>query len=210
MLNVGLTGGIGCGKSTVAGFFLKKGAFIIDFDTLAHTAEALGSAAWKEIVKQFGTGVLNEDNTINRPKLGEIVFHDSAKREALNRIVHPAVFDEWKRSIETIRRKKGDTIIISDIPLLIEVKWCDHVDCILLIYLSPEEQIRRIMNRNNYTHQEALARLGSQMPIDEKLPYADFIINNEGSEEKTEREVDRIWRKLVEMEKRKPGQGNVC
>lgn len=201
-MNVGLTGGIGSGKSTVDGLFREKGAYIIDFDTLAHAAEAPGSNAWKEIVAYFGRDILNDDNTINREQLGNIVFRDGKKLEKLNSIVHPSVFDEWKRNIEAIRLQKKDAIIISDIPLLIEVRWHEYVDIVILVYISPEEQIKRIMKRNGYSYREATDRLNSQMPIDEKVPYANFIIHNEGPLEETKKSVDDVWLKLIEREKR--------
>lgn len=203
MLNVGLTGGIGTGKSTVDELFRKKGAYIIDFDALAHAAEDPGSTAWKEIVAYFGREILNDDGTINRERLGNIVFRDSEKLQKLNSIVHPAVFDKWKRRVEAIRLERDDAIIISDIPLLIEVSWYEYVDIVILVYISPEEQIKRIMKRNGYTRIEATDRLNSQMPIDEKVPYANFIIHNEGSMGETEKIVNDIWGKLLEREKEK-------
>jgi len=203
MLNVGLTGGIGSGKSTVDRLFREKGAYIIDFDTLAHAAEAPGSLAWNEIVAYFGRDILNDDDTINRERLGTIVFRDSEKLKKLNNIVHPSLFDEWKRKVDSIRLKRKDAIIISDIPLLIEVSWHKCVDIVILVYISPEEQIKRIMKRNGYSRHEATDRLNSQMPINEKVPFANFIICNEGSVEETKKIVNNIWEKLLEQEKEK-------
>ena len=202
MLNIGLTGGIGSGKSTVDRLFREKGAYIVDFDMLAHEAEAPGSTAWKEIIAHFGKKILNEDGTINRERLGTIVFRDRKQLEKLNAIVHPSLFNEWKRTIEAIHLQKEDTIIISDIPLLIEVGWHEYVDFVILVYISPEEQIKRIMNRNGYSRHDAMDRLNSQMPIDEKVPYAHFIINNEGPVEETRKIVDNVWLQLLEQEKR--------
>lgn len=203
MLNIGLTGGIGSGKSTVDRFLQAKGAFIIDFDALTHLVEEPGGRAWHGIVATFGRDILNEDDTINREKLGTIVFRDDAKLQKLNNIVHPAVFDEWKQRIDAIQREKADAIIISDIPLLIEVGWQSYVDLVILIYISPEEQIRRIISRNGYSRQEAEERLNAQMPINDKIPYADFVINNEGSLDETRAAIDEIWAKLIEREKQK-------
>jgi dephospho-CoA kinase len=202
MLNIGLTGGIGSGKSTVDRLFREKGAYIVDFDMLAHEAEAPGSTAWKEIIAHFGKKILNEDGTINRERLGTIVFRDRKQLEKLNAIVHPSLFNEWKRTIEAIHLQKEDAIIISDIPLLIEVGWHEYVDLVILVYISPEEQIKRIMNRNGYSRHDAMDRLNSQMPIDEKVPYAHFIINNEGPVEETRKIVDNVWLQLLEQEKR--------
>jgi len=199
MLNVGLTGGIGSGKSTVDGLFRAKGAYIIDFDELAHLVEEPNGPVWKGIVENFGREILNADDTINREKLGDIVFRDREKLKKLNSIVHPAVFDEWKKKINDIR--KEDAIIISDIPLLIEVGMQDAVDITILVYISPEEQIKRIMKRNGYSSKESEYRLNSQMSIDDKIPYADFVINNEGSIKETKKAVDEVWENLIKKEK---------
>ena len=199
MLNVGLTGGIGSGKSTVDGLFRAKGAYMIDFDELAHLVEEPNGPVWKGIVENFGREILNADDTINREKLGDIVFRDREKLKKLNSIVHPAVFDEWKKKINDIR--KEDAIIISDIPLLIEVGMQDAVDITILVYISPEEQIKRIMKRNGYSSKESEYRLNSQMSIDDKIPYADFVINNEGSIKETKKTVDEVWENLIKKEK---------
>ncbi|NPU84185.1 MAG: dephospho-CoA kinase [Syntrophaceae bacterium] len=203
MLNVGLTGGIGCGKSTVARMLLRKGAYIVDFDRVAHEVQEPDGAAWKAVVAEFGPEVLRPDRTLDREKLGAIVFNDGAKRCRLNEIVHPAVFDEWRGRVEAIRREKPDAVVIADVPLLFEVGMQTMLDLVVLVYLSPEGQIRRIMKRNGYTREDAALRLASQMPIDEKVPLADFVVNNEGTFKETEIQVDDIWRRLTEREEEK-------
>jgi dephospho-CoA kinase len=203
MLNIGLTGGIGSGKSTVAQFFKDKGAYLIDFDILAHKVEEPEGPAWKRIVEEFGPGILNEDSTINREKLGDIVFQDKEKLERLNSIVHPAVFEEWLHRMEEIKAEKEDAIVISDIPLLIEVGLQKYVDLTVLVYVSPERQIERIMTRNGFSREEAEYRLQSQMSIDEKISFADIVINNEGPPEETEKIVGTYWPELLERERNK-------
>lgn len=207
MLKVGLTGGIGTGKSTVALYFSEKGAYVVDFDQLAHQAEERDSAAWQGIVNAFGRQVLNEDNTINRVKLGEIVFRDRERLEVLNRIVHPAVFAKWKKRVDDISKIRNDAVIIADIPLLIEVGWQDRFDLVILVYTSSDVQIERIMKRDDCTHREAMERLNSQMPIDDKIIYADFVIRNEGSLHDIGRLVDETWIKLIEAERNKRDTG---
>lgn len=207
MLNIGLTGGIGSGKSTVAQFFKDKGAYLIDFDILAHKVEEPKGPAWKQIVEEYGQEILNEDNTINREKLGNIVFQDKKKREKLNSIVHPAVFEEWIRRMEEIKKEKEDAIVISDIPLLIEVGLHKYVDLTILVYIPPEAQIERIMTRNGFTREEAEYRLNSQMCIDEKLPHADIVINNEGPLEETRKIVEKYWPDFIERERNKEKRG---
>ena len=201
MLNIGLTGGIGSGKSTVDRLFSAKGAYIIDFDALTCLVEEPNRQAWKEIVAHFGKKILTADDTINRRKLAEIVFHDRKELNKLNSIVHPIVINEWQRRIEDIRKEKEDAIIISDIPLLIEIGLHNRVDLRILVYISSKKQIKRIIKRNGYSIKKAERRLNSQMPIDDKIPYADFVINNEGPLKETRKTVDEIWEKLLEKEK---------
>ena len=201
MLNIGLTGGIGSGKSTVDRFFLEHGAYIIDFDALAHFVEEPNGVAWTEIVNTFGTQILNNDKTINREKLGNIVFRHAEKLNILNGIVHPAVIDEWKRRMDAIHMKDGRAIVISDVPLLLEVGLQSLFDLIILVYISPGEQIKRVMKRNNFSRAQAEERLKAQMPIDEKIAHADLVVNNEGTLSQTKKAVEEIWKQLVEKEK---------
>lgn len=203
MLNVGLTGGIASGKSTVAGMLVERGACLIDFDVLAHEAIKPEGAVWGEIVRHFGPEILCPDRQIDRRKLGERVFADREELDLLNRFVHPAVFEKWQRRLEEIRKAQPEAVVLSDIPLLIEAGLKPMVDLVLLVYLPPEEQITRLMARNGYCREEAASRLASQMPIGEKLPYADLVIHNDGSPEETRRAVDAVWRELKKRERRR-------
>lgn len=203
MLNVGLTGGIACGKSTVARMLAEKGAVLIDFDELAHAVQEPEGAVWREIIRHFGEEILHEDRTIDRRKLGETVFADREKRELLNRLVHPAIFEEWQRRLAEIRVRRADAIVVSDIPLLIEAGLKGMVDLVLLVYITPEEQVRRVMARNGFSREEAERRLAAQMPIEEKLRWADIVIRNGGSPEETRRVVSEVWMELNIREKRR-------
>ncbi|MHB9096998.1 MAG: dephospho-CoA kinase [Syntrophales bacterium] len=200
MLNVGLTGGIACGKSTVARMLAQRGALLIDFDEIAHAVEEPDGTAWREIVSHFGREILRADRTIDRRKLGAIVFADREKLSLLNGLVHPAVFAEWQRRMEEIRKTLPDAIVLSDIPLLIEAGVQQRVDLVILVYLPPEEQILRLMTRDGYSREEAVQRLASQMPIDDKLPAADIIIRNDGSLEQTRMQIDDLWEELKKRE----------
>jgi len=202
MLNVGLTGGIASGKSTVAKIFEDKGAYLIDFDALAHFAEEPDQPAWKAIVEVFGRDILSEDGTINRAKLGQIVFADQEKLSRLNSIVHPAVFDLWRRRIEDIREMNPRAIVVSDVPLLIEVSMQHLFDVVILVYVSPEDQIKRLTDRNAYSRKEAESRLDKQMPIDEKISHADYVIDNKGPIETTRSVVNAVWEELIAREKK--------
>ena len=203
MLNVGLTGGIASGKSTVAQMLVELGAVHIDFDVLAHRVERPGQPAWEELVAAFGREILNGDETINRAVLGEVVFRDAARRERLNAIVHPAVFASWRRELEDIEKQSPHAVVLSDVPLLFEVGAEGMVDLVLLVYIPPAEQLRRLMLRNGYTRPEAEARLASQMSIDAKLARVDLVIDNRGTREETRRRAAAVWEELRERELRR-------
>ena len=203
MLNVGLTGGIACGKSTVAQVFVMLGAYLIDFDKLAHEVQEPGKPAWKEIVRYFGKDILNQDETIDRNRLAQIVFTDKKELEALNNIVHPLVFNLWQERLDKIKIKEEHAIILSDIPLLFEGKMQDLFDLTILVLISPEEQICRLMARNNLSRNEAQIRLQSQMPIADKIGFADIVIDNQDNVSQTKEKVAEIWWQLKSREKNK-------
>ena len=165
MLNVGLTGGIASGKSTVARMLEDKGAFLIDFDVLTRKVEKPGTQTWEKIVDFFGVGILNEDGTINRNRLGSIVFHDRKKLSRLNEIVHPEVFCEWRVLLSFISENYPDKIIISDIPLLIETGVQKSFDIILLVYAAPSQQVERLTRKLNCRPEEVSQKLPPHIPI---------------------------------------------
>jgi len=203
MLNVGLTGGIATGKSTVARVLVEKGARLIDFDELSHAVEEPEGPVWKEIVRHFGEGILHADRTIDRRMLGDIVFADREKLNLLNRLVHPAVFREWHRRLDAIRKVQPDAIVLSDIPLLIEAGMKPMVDLVLLVYIPPEEQIARLVARNGFCREDATKRVAAQMPIEKKLPFADIVVRNDGSPEVTQKALSDVWTELIEKERQR-------
>lgn len=192
MTIVGLTGSVGTGKSTVADFFRKLGAYVIDWDELARRVTCPHLKTWKAIVKDFGKGILNDDLTINRHKLGDIVFSDKKKLEKLNEIVHPAVFEEDARITHEIRSRDPDAVIIKDIPLLFEVTRPIFVDKVIVVSASEQTQLRRLKERG-MSPQEARDRIESQLPLEEKIRSADFVIDNDGPSEETKRQVEKIY-----------------
>ena len=192
MLNVGLTGGIATGKSTVVRMLGKRGARVIDLDGLVHTLQAPGQPVWNGIVAPFGRDILDADERIDRKKLGALVFDNEQRRKVLEGIVHPAVLEEAQRQSEEIGRQDEQVIVLSDIPLLLEVGLQDRFDLVLLVYAPPEVQIMRVMRRNKMTREEAEARLRAQMPIDEKLKFADLVIRNDGTMRELEKRVDEV------------------
>ena len=201
MLNVGLTGGIACGKSTVAKMFVKNGAYLIDFDGLAHEVQEPEKPAWKEVVNHFGKRILQPDKKIDRVKLGHIVFTDKKKLSELNNIVHPLVYQEWHARLNKIGKKDKHAIVLSDIPLLFEGNMQPLFDLTVLVLIAPAEQIRRLMMRNGMSKEDAEKRLKSQMPISEKIELADIVIDNEGSIPETEKRVRQVWQELLHKEK---------
>lgn len=203
MLNVGLTGGIACGKSTVARMFVNNGAYLIDFDRIAHEVQEPEKPAWQKIVKNFGKEILRGDGKIDRIKLGHIVFADKKKLKTLNKIVHPFVFQEWDEHLEKISRKDKHAIVLSDIPLLFEGKMQHLFDLTVLVLIAPEEQMRRLMARNHISRDGAEKRLNSQIPVGEKIELADIVIDNKGSVADTEKIVKKVWLDLLKREKRK-------
>ncbi len=203
MLNVGLTGGISTGKTTIARLLLEKGAFLIDLDEAAHQLQQPDTEVWRDIVATFGEDILNPDRTIDRNKLGIMVFSDSEKLKRLNEIVHPAVFRTWKKRMAEIESQRPDAIILTDIPLLIEIAAQARFDLVLLVYIPPEEQLKRLILRNGYSREYAEKRIASQMSIEEKVKYARIVIDNQGSIEEAEKRVDEAWQELLRLEKNK-------
>ncbi|WNB93177.1 dephospho-CoA kinase [Bacillus sp. NEB1478] len=177
---IGLTGGIATGKSTASHILSEQGIPIIDADLIAKEVVMPGKEAYEQIVAFFGKEILLEDRTLNRAKLGEIIFNDDEKRARLNEIVHPAVRQEMKKQAKN-HQNAGNKIVIMDIPLLFESKLTHMVDETWLIYAAPETQLKRLMERNGYTEEQALSRIHSQMPIEDKKGLADVVIPNNGT-----------------------------
>jgi dephospho-CoA kinase len=203
MLNVGLTGGIACGKSTVSGMFVRLGAYLIDLDVIAHEVQEPGKPACQEIIDCFGCDVLGPDKKIDRNKLAAIVFNQPEKLKALNDIIHPRIFQEWRSRLEKIKASEPRAIILSDIPLLFEGQMQSLFDLTILVMIPAAEQINRLIKRNGLSPEEAGLRLACQMPIDDKISMADIVIGNQGSIADTEKKVAEVWRELIRREKEK-------
>jgi dephospho-CoA kinase len=190
-LIIGLTGGIASGKSTVARMLLELGIPVIDADQIAREVVEIGEEAYLQIVEKFGEEILQDDKTIDRAKLGAIVFNDEEKRKLLNSIVHPAV---RKKMLEQKERyvKKGEKTIVLDIPLLFESNLTHLVDKIVVVYVDEHTQLERLMARNGFSKEEAKARIKAQMPLKEKVAKADAVINNNGTIEQTKKQLLNI------------------
>jgi dephospho-CoA kinase len=199
MIIVGLTGSVGTGKSTVANFFEELGAYVIDWDELAREVVRPHSRAWKEIIECFGKDVLNENLTINRQKLAKIVFTEKDKVTKLNRIVHPEVFKEDERIINGIKNHDPDALVVKDIPLLFELTHPIFTDKTVVVSASEETQLKRLEEKG-MSRDDARNRIRSQLPLEEKIKSADFVINNNGPLEETKRQVEEIYSLLKKEE----------
>lgn len=193
-LIVGLTGGIASGKSTISYYYQSLNIPIIDADIESRLAVEKGEPAYIKIAAHFGKEVLHSDGTLNRQKLGEIIFSNEEERRVLNSIVHPDV----RRRMEEKQRQAveaGEKVVILDIPLLFENKLNHTVDRTILVYVDQDTQIARLMKRNDLSYEQALKRINAQMPLQEKLALADEVINNNGSMEESIHQANRILKK---------------
>jgi dephospho-CoA kinase len=198
MLKVGLTGSIAVGKTFVVSVLRELGCSTFDADQVAHSVMAPGREAYDEIVREFGKEVLADDGSIDRQKLGAIVFRDSDRRRRLNEIVHPRVIIEQNRLLAEAEKADPGGIAIVDAALMIESGGYKRFDKLIVVFCDRESQIERLMKRNNLTREEATVRVAAQMSSDEKRRYADFEIDTSGSQVETRERVVELYKKLKE------------
>lgn len=196
MLIVGLTGGIASGKSLVTRVLRELGAHVIDADKIVHDLLAPGEAANREVIAYFGQEIRLPDGSIDRRKLGDIVFNDADKRAWLNHCIHPRVFDVYHAQAKSIAHRDPGAIVVLDAALLIETGYHRNVDKVIVVYADRQDQIRRLAERDRFTEEQALARITSQLPLEEKKQYADYVIDNRGSREATEQQVRAVFEQL--------------
>ncbi|MHB1953606.1 MAG: dephospho-CoA kinase [Sulfobacillus sp.] len=189
---IGLTGGIGSGKSEVSNILRSLGVPIVDADELTHAAQARGEPVWREIWQRFGWSVLGPNGEIHRRKLGYLVFHDTQKRHLLNQLVHPRVRAMMTEQLEVLR-EQGVLAAVLDVPLLIEGGLHTMVDEVWVVYADPALQEKRVTERDHLDASEAGRRIRAQMPLDQKLQHAHFVIDNRGSLNALKDEVTRLW-----------------
>ena len=192
-MNIGLTGGIASGKSSVSELLVSLGAILIDADQIAREVMFPGHPVLVAVAKQFGQGVLLEDGTLNRKKLGELVFNHQEQLQVLNDITHPAIRQEMKDRKLKYEEQFPDRLIVSDIPLLYESGLEDGYEQIMLVYVPREVQIERLMKRDGMDKSQAIRRLEAQMDIEEKKQRADIIIDNSGDFEETKKQILAFW-----------------
>ena len=198
---VGITGGIACGKTTVSDLLAEKGAIPINADEIGHQLLKADSPVIKELTAAFGQDILDASGDVSRKKLGAIVFKDKAARERLNSILHPLIIQRSRAQARQRVAEDPTCVVLLDAPLLIEAGAYDTVDLIVVVTASPETQLQRTLARSvaqgrPLTETEAQARVDSQMPVSEKVKYADVVIENEGTLEDLHRQVDALWERL--------------
>lgn len=193
---IGLTGGIASGKSTVSNMVKKLGITVVDADEISRDVVEIGKPAYNQIVDVFGADILQQDHTLDREKLGALIFSNQKRREQLNKIVHPEVRKEMLRQVKK-EKKQGSRAVVLDIPLLFESKLTYMVDKTLLVYVDEQTQLERLMQRNGYAKAEAKLRIQSQLPLKDKRKLADEIIDNNGTIENTQTQVEVVLKKWI-------------
>jgi dephospho-CoA kinase len=199
MLRVGLTGGIACGKSTVAAMMSMLGCHVLEADTLAHDLIEPGQPAYDEVVREFGPGILAEDKRVDRAALARIVFGNPARLETLNKIVHPRVLAVTDKEFERIAREDPSGLAVLAAALLIEAGYDAHLDRLVVVWCRPEQQIVRLTDHasgRGMTRAEAEQRIAAQMPLDRKKAMADDLVDASGTLDATRRQVSALVNRL--------------
>jgi dephospho-CoA kinase len=198
MLRVGLTGGIACGKSTVVAMLRESGIIVIEADPLAHELIEPGHPAYDDVVREFGKGVLNPDGTIDRAKLGAIVFADPMKLGRLNQIVHPRVIEATEHRLAEFARPGGPAMAVVEAALLIEAGYAKRFDRLIVVWCRPEQQRERLLARG-LSPSQAEQRIAAQMPVEQKRRQATDEIDSSGPLESTREQVERLAAKLKQL-----------
>jgi len=201
MLRVGLTGSIGVGKSFVASVLSELGCHVLDADDTAREVVAPGSAALKDVVAQFGTEILQSDGTLDRAKLGGLVFGDADKRAVLNSILHPYIIAQQDQRLREWEAEDPRGIAIVDAALMIESGGYKRFDKLIVVYCRPEVQIERLMARNNLSRNDAEKRISAQMSQEEKKKFADYLIDTSDGFEAARKRTEEVYGELSEESK---------
>lgn len=190
-LIIGLTGSIASGKSTVSSMFDNYHIPVVDADKISRDVVCPGEKAYQQIVEVFGKEILMEDKTIDRKKLGTIIFPDKEKRTLLNEIVHPAVRENMLQQKDNYIAE-GANCVVLDIPLLFESKLAHFVDKTIVVYVNKDTQLERLMKRDNSTEADAISRINSQLSLDEKSKMGDEVIDNNGTKQQTSEQLNEL------------------
>ena len=197
MVVIGVTGGVGTGKSTVAKMFEALGAVVLDADQLAHEAMEPKRLAWRRVAETFGPKVLNEDQTINRRALARIVFADPEARRRLEAIIHPQVLRRIKQALHHLRSMRSVPAVVLDVPLLVEAGAQELVDVLLVVVAPPEVQRERLTKQYGWTVEEVTERINAQMELSAKAALADYVVDNADGLERTRKQVRQLWRQRM-------------
>ena len=196
-LLVGLTGGIATGKSTVSQMFAHLGAKIVDADLLAREVVMPGQPALAEIAAEFGPGVLQADGSLDRKRLGDIVFGNPEKRRRLEQITHPAIYLRQQRILSVYEEEAFEGVVLWDAAVLIESGGHKRMDKLVVVLTDPATELARLMARDAMTEDVARTRIAAQMPVADKAALADYVIDNSGSRAETERQVRDVYARLL-------------
>ena len=196
MFVIGLIGGIGSGKSSVSAILHSLGVEIIDADKVGHEAYTPNSEGWKKVISVFGQDIVGPENEIDRKKLGGIVFSDPSEMEKLNKLMHPIIHNLVEEKIKLLSNQ-GVKVVVLEAAILIEANWQDLTDEIWLAKANQEVVIERVQLRNNFTREEIIKRIQSQMSNDEREKHSDIVIDNNGTIEQLEEKVKTLWQSRV-------------
>lgn len=202
VIEIGLTGGIGSGKSTVAALLVEQGAVLIDADAIVREVQEPGTPVFEAMVDRFGPGIVAADGTLDRAAVATIVFADPKQLEALNSIVHPAVSDEMTRRREALAAT--DATVLLDIPLLVESKY-GGLAGIIVVDIDPELAVERLVRYRGFSEEDARARISRQASREDRLAIADFVIDNSGDLESLRAQVDKCWAWIESLPRPEPG-----
>ncbi|TDL57294.1 dephospho-CoA kinase [Paenibacillus dendritiformis] len=192
-MNIGLTGGIASGKSTVSRLLVERGALLVDADRIAREIVLPGSPALDQIADRFGADMLLPDGSLDRKRLGNVVFSDAAARKALEEITHPAIRQEMITQMRRLEEEHPQSLVVVDVPLLYESGLTDRFEEIVVVYVPQAIQLERLMRRDGLTEAEASERLLSQWDIEMKRERADYVIDNSNGIEETRQQVEQFW-----------------
>jgi dephospho-CoA kinase len=199
MLIVGLTGGVASGKTTVSRVLKEEGAYIIDADQMARELVQPDTPAWRKLVRAFGKDILREDGSLHRKKLADRVFTNLGQRKLLNQILHPRIRKEMERRAKEIGQKDPEAVVVIDAPLLVELGDHRKMDKLIVVTSTQTQQIERLKERDGISSEEALRIFSSQMPVEEKVTLADFVIRNVGSLQETKKKTREVYKELKKV-----------
>jgi dephospho-CoA kinase len=197
VLRVALTGGIACGKTVVARLLAEKGVFVYSADEAAHALMRPRRSAWKQIVARFGRGILRADRTIDRAVLGRIVFADPSARRFLDRLIHPLVLADQERAARRLEREDGGRLFVVEAALTVEAGYARHFDRIVVVHCRKSDQVRRLRRRDGIGPAAARRKIGTQMPLKDKLRHADYVVDTSGTLAATVEQTERVYAQLV-------------